>query len=69
MHSFLKYLALPASLQRLLYDVDGRGTYLGGFLFLADLLVLRDGGCLILVLPPPAGLAIGRAPTRCDSPW
>ena len=36
-------------------DVDGRGTDLGVFLFIADLLVLRDGGCMILVLPPLRG--------------
>ena len=33
-------------------DVDGQGADLGVFLFLADLLTLRDGGCLILQLPP-----------------
>ena len=55
MLSFLEYLALPSSLQRVISDVDGRGTDLGVFLFLADLLVLRDGGCLILVLPPLRG--------------
>ncbi len=55
MLSFLEYLALPPSLQRVISDVDGRGTDLGVFLFLADLLVLRDGGCLILVLPPLRG--------------
>ncbi|MCP9848404.1 hypothetical protein [Cyanobium sp. Morenito 9A2] len=37
--------ALPHSLQAVSGDVDGRGTDLGGFLFIADLLVLRDGGC------------------------
>ena len=42
---------LPASLARVLSDVDGLGTDLGVFLFLADLLVLRDGGALVLVLP------------------
>ncbi|MEB3165335.1 MAG: DUF4055 domain-containing protein [Cyanobacteriota bacterium] len=46
------WLSLPASLLSVLTDVDGRGTDLGVFLFLADLLVLRDGGCLILQLPP-----------------
>lgn len=55
MLSFLEYLALPPSLQRVISDVDGRGTDLGVFLFIADLLVLRDGGCLILVLPPLRG--------------
>ncbi len=43
MLSFLD-LALPPSLQRVISDVDGRGTDLGVFLFIADLLVLRDGG-------------------------
>ncbi|PZV02847.1 MAG: hypothetical protein DCF24_01285 [Cyanobium sp.] len=52
MLSFLEYLALPPSLQRVISDVDGLGTDLGVFLFIAVLLVLRDGGCLILVLPP-----------------
>jgi hypothetical protein len=42
-------------LQWVISDVDGRGTHLGVFLFLADLLVLRDGGCLTLVLPPLRG--------------
>ena len=42
---------LPASLAGVLSDVDGLGTDLGVFLFLADLLVLRDGGALVLVLP------------------
>lgn len=55
MLSFLEYLALPPSLQRVISVVDERGTDLGVFLFLADLLVLRDGGCLILVLPPLRG--------------
>jgi hypothetical protein len=49
--SFLEYLALPASLHRVISDVDGRGTDLSVFLFSADLRVLRDCGCLILVLP------------------
>ena len=48
MLSFLDWLALPPTLQRVIGDVDGRGTDLGVFLFIADLLVLRDGGCLIL---------------------
>ncbi|WP_233130158.1 DUF4055 domain-containing protein [Synechococcus sp. 1G10] len=52
MLSFLHWQALPHSLQAVIGDVDGRGTDLGVFLFIADLLVLRDGGCLILVLPP-----------------
>ncbi len=42
---------LPGSLAGVLSDVDGLGTDLGVFLFLADLLVLRDGGSLVLVLP------------------
>jgi len=42
---------LPRSLAGVLSDVDGLGTDLGVFLFLADLLVLRDGGALVLVLP------------------
>ena len=42
---------LPVSLAGVLSDVDGLGTDLGVFLFLADLLVLRDGGALVLVLP------------------
>jgi hypothetical protein len=52
MLSTLHYLALPPSLTAVLSDVDGRGTDLGVFLFVADLLVLRDGGALVLVLPP-----------------
>jgi len=43
---------LPASLSSVLSDVDGRGTDLGVFLAAADLLVLRDGAALVLVLPP-----------------
>jgi hypothetical protein len=43
---------LPSGLELVLSDVDGRGTDLGAFLAAADLLVLRDGGCLLLVLPP-----------------
>ena len=46
------WLHLPASLQQVLTDVDGRGTDLGVFLAAADLLVLRDGAALVLVLPP-----------------
>jgi len=42
----------PDSLSRVLPDIDGCGTDLGLFLFLADLLALRDGGFLILLLPP-----------------
>ncbi|MCP9889051.1 DUF4055 domain-containing protein [Cyanobium sp. ATX 6A2] len=52
MLSFLHWRALPASLKRVIGDVDGMGTDLAVFLFIADLLVLRDGGCLVLVLPP-----------------
>ncbi len=52
MLSFLHWRALPVSLQRVIGDVDGMGTDLAVFLFIADLLVLRDGGCLILVFPP-----------------
>ena len=43
---------LPASLQAVISDVDGRGTDLGVFLERADVLVLRDGAALIGVLPP-----------------
>jgi len=43
---------LPSGLELVLSDVDGRGSDLGAFLAAADLLVLRDGGCLLLVLPP-----------------
>jgi hypothetical protein len=46
------WLNLPASLASVLTDVDGRGTDLGVFLASADLLVLRDGAALVLVLPP-----------------
>ncbi len=46
------WLSLPASLTAVLTDVDGRGTDLGVFLAAADLLVLRDGAALVLVLPP-----------------
>ena len=52
MLSFLHPRALPSSLLRVLGDVDGHGTDLSVFLFVADLLVLRDGGCLLMVLPP-----------------
>jgi len=52
MLSRLQWQELPDSLGRVLSDVDGQGTDLGLFLFLADLLALRDGGCLILLLPP-----------------
>jgi len=43
---------LPASLQAVISDVDGRGTDLGVFLERADVLVLRDGAALVGVLPP-----------------
>jgi hypothetical protein len=46
------WIRLPASLSSVLTDVDGRGTDLGVFLAAADLLVLRDGAALVLVLPP-----------------
>jgi hypothetical protein len=52
MLSRLAWQQLPDSLSRVDTDVDGHGTDLGVFLFLADLLTLRDGGCLILQLPP-----------------
>ena len=43
---------LPPSLQAVVSDGDGLGTDLGVFLERADLLVLRDGACLIAVRPP-----------------
>jgi hypothetical protein len=46
------WISLPASLASMLTNVDGRGTDLGVFLAAADLLVLRDGAALVLVLPP-----------------
>ncbi len=46
------WISLPGSLSSVLTDVDGRGTDLGVFLASADLLVLRDGAALVLVLPP-----------------
>ena len=52
MLSFLHWRALPPSLQRVIGDVDGMGTDLAVLLFIADLLVLRDGGCLVVVVPP-----------------
>ena len=52
MLSRLAWQQLPDSLSRVATDVDGQGTDLEVFLFLADLLTLRDGGCLILQLPP-----------------
>ena len=57
MLSRLALQELPDSLTRVATDVDGQGTDLGVFLFLADLLTLRDGGCLILhCRPSTAGL-------------
>jgi hypothetical protein len=47
------WISLPASLRSVLNDVDGRGTDLGVFLVAADLLVLRDGAALVLVLVLP----------------
>ena len=47
----VQWRELPGSLAGVLSDVDGLGMDLGVFLFLADLLVLRDGGALVLVLP------------------
>ena len=41
MLSFLEYLALPASLHRVISDLDGRGTDPSVFLFIANLLVPR----------------------------
>jgi hypothetical protein len=43
MLSRLAWQELPDSLTRVATDVDGQGTDLGVFLFLADLLTLRDG--------------------------
>jgi hypothetical protein len=45
----------PALLQRVISDVDKRTTTLAVFMFIAALPVLRDGGCLILVLTPLRG--------------
>lgn len=60
------WISLPASLSSLLTDVDGRGTDLGVFLAAADLLVLRDGAALVLVLPPnTAGPARATARRPC----
>ena len=52
MLSRLSWSDLPDSLGRIRTDADGNGTDLEVLLFLADLLVLRDGGCLVLILPP-----------------
>ena len=49
MLSRLTWQELPDSLSRVATDVDGQGTDLGVFLFLADLLTLRDGGCPVAV--------------------
>ncbi len=46
------WISLPGSLASVLTDVDGRARDLGVFLAAADLLVLRDGAALVLVLPP-----------------
>jgi len=52
MLSLGSWISLPASLTSVLTYVDGRCTDLGVFLAAADLLVLRDGAALMLVLPP-----------------
>ena len=44
MLSRLAWQELPDSRSRVATDVDGQGTDLGVFLFLADLLTLLDGG-------------------------
>ena len=68
------WISLPTSLSSVLTDVDGRCTDLGVFLAAADLLVLRDGAALVLVLPPRAQLAQrgrpagGHAPRRSPVP-
>lgn len=51
MLSFLHWRALPQTLRQVIADVDGIGTDLAVFLFIADLLVLRGGGCIIVMLP------------------
>jgi hypothetical protein len=53
MRSRLAWQELPDSLIRVVTDGDGQGTDLGVFLFLADLLTLREVGCLILWLGFP----------------
>jgi hypothetical protein len=58
------WISLPVSLTSLLTDVHGRGTDLGVFLAAADLLVLRDGAALALVLPPPGTAGRARATVR-----
>ena len=65
MLSRLRWLVpLPDSLSRVLTDVDGNGTDLGVFLFLADLLSLRDAGCLLLQLVPRSVLLNWQLPTE-----
>ena len=63
----------PQASFAVLTDVDGRGSDLGVFLAATDLLVLRDGAALVLVLPPehswpsmllPAALGPRRTRTR-----
>jgi hypothetical protein len=76
MLSRLALQELPDSLTHVATDVDGQGTDLGVFLFLANLLTLRDGGCLILQLPPRfasgnAAVPVGepeKMPQRFDLP-
>jgi hypothetical protein len=46
------WISLPASLSSVFTNVDGQGTDLGVILASADLLVLRNGAALVLVLPP-----------------
>ena len=58
------WISLPTSLSSVLTDVDGRCTDLGVFLAAADLLVLRDGAALVLVLPPPSTAGPARATGR-----
>ena len=50
MLSRLAWQDLPDSLTLVATDVEGRGTEQRVFLFLADLLTLREGGSLILQL-------------------
>jgi hypothetical protein len=45
------WINLPVSLGSVLTDEYGRGTDLGAFVAVADLLVFRDGAALVLVLP------------------
>jgi hypothetical protein len=64
------WISLPPSLTSVLTDVDGRGTDLGVFMAAADLLVLRDGAALVLVLLPehcwPSEGDRQEALRRCD---